>query len=373
MPTHAQNFEGQRCSCNGVEEAMGSVEREVRARIIWWPCTIFMPEYNLILILCFLSLWSFLNLTIQWVWQMSIFNWVLVSHRLMCVYVCMRDTSIYVSSFFPSHHFSLLPPPLSHTHTQSLPLSSLPPPPFLFLPLPPLALHLHFLSLFFPLPIICRCAPDLHSSRYPPEEPAPWFIRVDWSLTFHDERPRFFEECGWRYWYYYSWLVSLFSHWQHLLTHPHTHTHGDFPRPEYSSTALLYLHSVPFDVVSEMYAGILKPSFDLWPKWTRILLYSEFLGKRLTYITHSQYSCTHTHTHTHSNTANRIRNITNNVRIGFGSFNDKPTRPYTYIPVPNAQGRCNVALCNTQFYAFRHQITLTDDITFYNVSIRTIV
>ena len=87
----------------------------------------------------------------------------------------------------------------------------------------------------------------------------------------------------------------------------------------------------------------------------------------LTHSTSHTNSCTHTNTYTH--TANQFRNITNNVRIGFGSFNDKPIRPYTYIPVPNALGVCNIPLCSQQFYAFRHQITLTDNITFYSVSI----
>ena len=40
-------------------------------------------------------------------------------------------------------------------------------------------------------------------------------------------------------------------------------------------------------------------------------------------------SLTHTHTHTHTHTANRINLITNNLRLGFGSFSDKVTRPYT--------------------------------------------
>ena len=67
--------------------------------------------------------------------------------------------------------------------------------------------------------------------------------------------------------------------------------------------------------------------------------------------------------------ANRIETITDNVRIGFGSFNDKITRPYTYHLDPLPNGDCpvnNPEIC--RHYAFRHQITLTDNITFYNVS-----
>ena len=220
----------------------------------------------------------------------------------MCVHVCMRDTSICVSSFF--HHIISPSSPslsLTHTHNLSLSLPSLPLPlPFSFYPLPPLALHLHFLSLFFPLPIICtcRCAPDLHSNRYPPEEPAPWFIRVDWSLTFHDGRSRFFKDFGWRYWYYYSWLVSLSL--LPLLTHPHTH--GNFPRPEYSSTALLYLHSVPFDVVSEINAGILKSSFDLDQNEQEFCSISEFLGKPFQDIHHILTILMHTYMYTNTHT-----------------------------------------------------------------------
>jgi hypothetical protein len=66
-------------------------------------------------------------------------------------------------------------------------------------------------------------------------------------------------------------------------------------------------------------------------------------------------------------TANRIRNVTDNVRVGFGSFNDKATRPYTYFPEQPADGS-PCPQCGP-IYAFRHQITLTDDITFYNVII----
>ena len=80
------------------------------------------------------------------------------------------------------------------------------------------------------------------------------------------------------------------------------------------------------------------------------------------------YVHVHAHTYTHTlkqihmqisiHTANQIKNVTNNVRIGFGSFNDKVTRPYTYFlgsdgTMPN--------------YAFSHQIKLTNNITFYNV------
>ena len=38
---------------------------------------------------------------------------------------------------------------------------------------------------------------------------------------------------------------------------------------------------------------------------------------------------TYTHTHTHTHIADRIGDITNNVRLGFGSFSDKVTRPFT--------------------------------------------
>ena len=68
--------------------------------------------------------------------------------------------------------------------------------------------------------------------------------------------------------------------------------------------------------------------------------------------------------------ANRIEDFTDNIRVGFGSFNDKLTRPYAYIPVPPADGgSCPICDVRPPRYAFRHQITLTDNITFYNVCI----
>ena len=67
-------------------------------------------------------------------------------------------------------------------------------------------------------------------------------------------------------------------------------------------------------------------------------------------------------------TVNRIEDLTDNIRVGFGSFNDKLTRPYAYIPVPPpGGGACPVCDIQPPLYTFRHQITLTDNITFYNV------
>lgn len=66
--------------------------------------------------------------------------------------------------------------------------------------------------------------------------------------------------------------------------------------------------------------------------------------------------------------ASQIRDVTNNIRIGFGSFNDKVTRPYTYFPVPNTPGG-SCAACGPNS-AFSHQITLTSDIPFYNMTLQ---
>ena len=67
-------------------------------------------------------------------------------------------------------------------------------------------------------------------------------------------------------------------------------------------------------------------------------------------------------------TVTRIEDLTDNIRVGFGSFNDKLTCPYAYIPVPpSGGGACPVCDFQPSLYTFRHQITLTDNITFYNV------
>ena len=56
--------------------------------------------------------------------------------------------------------------------------------------------------------------------------------------------------------------------------------------------------------------------------------------------------------------------------MGFGSFNDnlKVTWPYAHVAVARPGRTCNIPECEPN-YASRHQIRLTDSITFYNVCI----
>ena len=69
-----------------------------------------------------------------------------------------------------------------------------------------------------------------------------------------------------------------------------------------------------------------------------------------------------------TNAADRIEDVTDNVRLGFGSFVDKVTRPYTWLPLLEFCDENRDDSCAVPRYAFRHQITLTDDIPFYNVT-----
>ena len=75
-------------------------------------------------------------------------------------------------------------------------------------------------------------------------------------------------------------------------------------------------------------------------------------------------------------TATNIGNITTNVRLGFGSFNDKVTRPYTFVvdeQVCSSSTSQSTDGCDEGYYAFRHQITLTDDIARYDVRATSIL
>ena len=67
----------------------------------------------------------------------------------------------------------------------------------------------------------------------------------------------------------------------------------------------------------------------------RYWLFLGFMSQRSVYTTHTHththtytHTCTHTHPRTHT-TVQRIEGITTNVRLGFGSFSDKVTRPFT--------------------------------------------
>lgn len=54
--------------------------------------------------------------------------------------------------------------------------------------------------------------------------------------------------------------------------------------------------------------------------------------------------------------AMEISEVTNNVRLGFGTFNDKPTFPYTNVFFMADEGKDN-------YYSFIHRISLTDNTT----------
>lgn len=63
------------------------------------------------------------------------------------------------------------------------------------------------------------------------------------------------------------------------------------------------------------------------------------------------------------NLANALNNLTENNRIGFGSFADKPTMPYIMISDAEKRNPCAVEndLCEPT-YAYRHHLSLTNDI-----------
>ena len=67
-------------------------------------------------------------------------------------------------------------------------------------------------------------------------------------------------------------------------------------------------------------------------------------------------------------TETSIERLTTNVRIGFGSFNDKVARPFTDFQTNQDGSACPATrpVCRPN-YAFRHQINLIDNITFYDV------
>ena len=68
-------------------------------------------------------------------------------------------------------------------------------------------------------------------------------------------------------------------------------------------------------------------------------------------------------------TETSIETLTTNVRIGFGSFNDKVARPFTDFQTgPDGMACLNDRQQCRPNYAFRHQINLIDNITFYDVS-----
>jgi len=65
--------------------------------------------------------------------------------------------------------------------------------------------------------------------------------------------------------------------------------------------------------------------------------------------------------------AQRISSVTTNVRLGFGSFNDKVTRPFTR----NTCGT-DFSVDTCPLYAFRHQIDLTSNATMFTNAIQAV-
>ena len=62
-----------------------------------------------------------------------------------------------------------------------------------------------------------------------------------------------------------------------------------------------------------------------------------------------------------------IRDVSSNVRLGFGSFNDKPIQPFTSTPIEADDP------VDASSYAFRHSVDFTDDSAFYAVSISLLI
>ncbi|XP_028931575.1 integrin beta-3 isoform X1 [Ornithorhynchus anatinus] len=70
--------------------------------------------------------------------------------------------------------------------------------------------------------------------------------------------------------------------------------------------------------------------------------------------------------------ASKMRNLTSNLRIGFGAFVDKPMSPYMYISPPEAlknpcfdlNSRC------LPMFGYKHVLKLTDQVTRFNEEVR---
>eukprot|EP00731_Ephydatia_muelleri_P004042 Em0002g218a len=64
---------------------------------------------------------------------------------------------------------------------------------------------------------------------------------------------------------------------------------------------------------------------------------------------------------------NTLYNITSDYRIGFGSFVDKKVSPYVDVTPSRLLDPCGIG-CNAP-YSFRHSVSLTSNITLFNVSL----
>lgn len=68
-----------------------------------------------------------------------------------------------------------------------------------------------------------------------------------------------------------------------------------------------------------------------------------------------------------SSIGNQVIQVTTNVRLGFGSFNEKIIQPYAFIPLELTDPPFTLADDNFP-YAFRHSVNLTDDNEEFSVS-----
>ena len=66
---------------------------------------------------------------------------------------------------------------------------------------------------------------------------------------------------------------------------------------------------------------------------------------------------TYLYIHIHMSTAERVQNITNNVRLAFGSFNDKEAIPFSHPDIHNRVDQ----------YSFLHQVDFTSNSTQFSV------
>ncbi len=66
----------------------------------------------------------------------------------------------------------------------------------------------------------------------------------------------------------------------------------------------------------------------------------------------------------HNSAGDRIKSVTNNVRLGIGAFNDKPALPFQREPLDASVPFATFL----DTFAFRHIVNLTNDIGAFSVS-----
>jgi hypothetical protein len=64
--------------------------------------------------------------------------------------------------------------------------------------------------------------------------------------------------------------------------------------------------------------------------------------------------------------ANRIRGVTTNVALGFGSFDEKPLQPFVSEAINGTV--LPDSMTGALPYSFRHTVSLTNDSTEFSVS-----